>query len=168
MKAELRKERLEVMKEITALTKRDEAGEDVAALLLNCGKRLDKIANKTRRANVLDADYFGAPELVEEKPNKQITKEMVKRAAANGISYGALKSRIHNFNWDVERAVTEKPILHIKADFKGLTPAKYKSMKNKGMLDAAIIEKLGMTVNAMNKFKRQHKLVGISVRGMAK
>ena len=91
MKTELRKQRLAILKEETALIKRDEAGEDVAALLLNCGKQLDKLANKTRRANVLDADYFGAPELVKDKRHNEITKELIERAASNGISYSALK-----------------------------------------------------------------------------
>lgn len=167
-KNQMRIERLRILKKIDGLNVRSQAGEDVDKELLSCGQQLDKLAKKTRRKNVLNADYFGELELVERKPTNEITKELIERAAANGISYSALKSRVRNFHWDMERAVTEKPVVHIKADFKGLTVAKYKSMKAKGMLDAEIIKKLGLTVNAMNKFKKKYKLVGISVKGVAK
>lgn len=40
---------------------------------------------------------------------KVIPEELVKRAAKNGISKGTLYQRLKRYEWDEERAVTEKP-----------------------------------------------------------
>ena len=167
-KNQMRIERLRILKKIDGLNVRSQAGEDVDKELLSCGQQLDKLAKKTRRKNVLDADYFGALEFVKVSSKTYIKKEFYERAEVNGISHSTLNSRIYNFHWDMERAVTENPMVRVKADFMGLTVEKYKSMKAKGMLDAEIVRKTGMTLNAMNKFKQKNKLVGISVKGVAK
>lgn len=39
-----------------------------------------------------------------------ITKENIKKAEDNGVSYNTFKNRVKYLGWDVERAMTVKPL----------------------------------------------------------
>ena len=42
-------------------------------------------------------------------PDKKITPEHIKIAESNGINYHTLRSRVKKLDWDIEKAITEKP-----------------------------------------------------------
>lgn len=51
-----KKERLEIMRRMDRLTARENAGGNVTAELLECGRLLDAIGKRKKRMNLMDAD----------------------------------------------------------------------------------------------------------------
>lgn len=97
LRVEVREERYRILEEIDALNRREEAGEDVAEELLTCGRRLIKLSSRKPRKDVM---------VHKEEKLPTVSKELIDRAAKNGITKIALENRIR-YGWHEELAVTK-------------------------------------------------------------
>lgn len=124
----IKEERLRILKEERALQLRSEAGEDVEKELLSCGRQLMKLSSRKPRKDVM---------VHKEEKLTTVSKELIDRAAKNGITKIALENRIR-YGWHEELAVTKpmrnrgNPELIAKAEKNGINSNTFFSRMQKG------------------------------------